>query len=289
MAVRTLDRLQEIFPDWPIDDRATTWLWLVIQDEINSPKERKNMFGGTAYLFKDCDFGTSRTREYIARHIDRERSLIDKIEARKSHSMVHEEELKWIEKNGRQVDFLLRKHSEIADRENRVHYPENLTKRQKLIASIDYPNESISKKKSYLRRLKKSWVQQQTDDSLFKWYIVGGKEKEKEKCEVAWIWYQKNHNQHACDVEKFEKQEDVLSFLDSTNFTLDSKLLHLEQIKKKHKSLQTKVNRQGKIQTNLSLSEEARRQLDDLAKEKSKTKTDVVEELISQAHKELST
>ncbi|NLY65359.1 MAG: ribbon-helix-helix protein, CopG family, partial [Alcaligenaceae bacterium] len=53
---------------------------------------------------------------------------------------------------------------------------------------------------------------------------------------------------------------------------------------KKYKARQTQANRQGKKQTNLSLSDAARTQLDQLAKRERLSKTEVIELLIQGAH-----
>lgn len=76
----------------------------------------------------------------------------------------------------------------------------------------------------------------------------------------------------------------MLTYIDSTGYTLEESLYHLEQIKKKFKSQQVAANRKDKKQTNLSLSNDARQKLDALAKKENMTRTELVELLIANAH-----
>lgn len=82
----------------------------------------------------------------------------------------------------------------------------------------------------------------------------------------------------------FKRSEQVFSFLTESKFSEEEKLHHLEQIKKKFKAQQTKANRQGKKQTNTTLSDTARQQLDKLAESAHLTRTKVIELLIQNAY-----
>lgn len=267
MAVRNNDQLQLFFPDWDLDDRVINWLWLVLRDE-------------GAELHVD-DFGTPSMWDSMAYFISHNRGLINEMEDAKSRFFIPEHDLKWIEKTGRQPTWLLRRYLQNSD--NRApRCPVYLNPRQKLVALLDYSNSTIFDKQSTLDLLRADWVQHQVDDRCFNWY--GSGDKEKQKCQIAWCWYQDNRRRAATYVEKFIKLEDVLVFLDGTHFSLDEKRYHLEQIKKKFKAHQTQANREGKKQTNISLSDNARLQLDRLAKKEKRTKTEVIELLIQNAH-----
>lgn len=78
--------------------------------------------------------------------------------------------------------------------------------------------------------------------------------------------------------------EDIFEFLDSSHFSSEEKIYHLEQVKKKFKAQQSQANRQGKRQTNLSLSDKTRAQLDQLAERKRMSKTEIIELLVQNAH-----
>ena len=268
MAIRDNDSLQRIFSGWIVDDRVTNWLWLVLQD---------NGAG-----FDAEDFCAPGMRAKMAQYLDGRMRLIREIENSQSRSFVPERDLQWIEKSGRQPAWLLKEYSENRRNCTIPLFPPCLTARQELIALLDYLDATISRKQFTLKNLKAKWVQQQVDDEHFDWYVSGGKESE--KCKIAWQWYQRTHQRKARHALAFASQKDVLTFLDSTDFDLDAKLYHLEQIKRKFKAEQTKANRQGKTQTNLSLSEQAREQLDELAKKGGQTKTELIELLIQNAY-----
>ncbi|CAM5553622.1 ribbon-helix-helix domain-containing protein [Eoetvoesiella caeni] len=268
MAIRNNDRLQRLFPDWTLDDRAINWLWLILQDD------------GAG--FHVDDFGTPGMRDKIAHYIDGYKRLSNKIEDTQSRSFTPEHDLNWIEKSGRQPAWLLKEYLKNRRNHPAPLCPPCLTARQELMALLDYSDATISRKQSTLKNLQAMWVQHQVDDKHFDWYASGGKENE--KCKIAWLWYQDNHQRKATHAQEFAKQKDVLTFLDRTDFDLDAKLYHLGQIKKKFKAQQTKANRQGKTQTNLSLSEKAREQLDELAKKGAQTRTELIELLIQNAY-----
>ncbi|WP_199265326.1 CopG family transcriptional regulator [Alcaligenes faecalis] len=267
MAIRYNDKLQKIFSGWIVDDRVTNWLWLVLQDN--------------GAEFDVEDFGTLGMRDRMADYLNSRRRLICEIEDTQSRAFVPERDLQWIEKFGRQPAWLLKKYLQ-GQRNSVLRYFVGLTEKQKLVLLLDYLDKAIFEKKRILDRLQMAWVQQQVDDRHFDWYDSGGKENE--KCKIAWKWYQINHQWAARHALEFVGKKDVLTFLDSTNFDLDAKLYHLGQIKRKFKAEQTKANRQGKTQTNLSLSEHAREQLDELAKREGKTKTELIELLIHNAY-----
>lgn len=266
MAIYADNPLQRLFPDWALDGRATVWLWLILQDmelELNID-----------------DFGAPRMRHKMANHI-RDKRLITEIVTRQNYALVPEHDISWIEKAGRQPTWLLREFLK-DDRHRHPRCPVHLTPREELIALIDYLPESKSRKQRTLQRLQRAWIQHQVEDKHFNWYTVGGKENE--KCKTAWQWYQYNHQRKASHALEFAKKKDVLTFLDGTDFDLDAKLYHLEQIKKKFKAQKTAENRKGKRQTNLSLSSEVRQKLDELAEKQGMKNTELVEWLIKGAY-----
>lgn len=256
---------QELLSNSSLDNRTIVWLWLKLGDYDLDISTK--------------DFGAPDMCQEMADHISRNSLSVD-IEFSRNYSLLPEHELSWIKKTGRQPAWLLQEYL----KDNRPHpqCPTDLTQRDKLIALLDYAPESKSSKQSILYRLKTAWIEREVEDKDFDWYKKGSNETQ--KCEAAWLWYQENHGEKARSALKFSKLENVLTFLDGTHFTLGEKLYHLEQIKKKLKAQQTQANRQGRMQTNLSLSEEARLQLDGLASKERRTKTEVIELLIQNAH-----
>lgn len=259
------DRLQALFPHWYLGHREIIWLWLYLQAR-----------GATSNL---GNFGAGAMRDGMADLIS-QWGLAAEIDNQQSYMLLPEQVFNWIERNGRQPAWLLREVQRTF--QGLPVYPVDLTPRERLIASLDSWNIEKSGKLSAVDRLKGAWVHQQVLDRKLSWYASAGNEKQ--KCQIAWHWYQDHHSYWAIHATEFARMEDIFEFLDSTTFRQDEKLHHLEQIKKKFKARQTEANRQGKKQTNISLSEDARRQLDDLARQQRRTKTEIIELLIRNAH-----
>lgn len=283
--------LQDLFQSWKIGRRETIWLWLILS--------------ARGHTFFSNDIDTLTTKYDMVDLIKNER-LIQEIETNQSLPLLPEEGFNWIEKSGRQPDWLLshypkihrrwwrnmqqdRDHGEYQEIPPSAYFPPGLSPKEELIALIDFQKDSIpSIRKKLVLKLKEEWATQQEEDRRFSWYFSSDKEKMKQRCKTAWQWYRENHRRETEEVIEFSQQKDVLIFLDRTRFSLTEKLYHLDQIKKKftNQDSQAKRQAQGKKQTNLSLSDEARRQLDELARAQGRTKTDVIERLISQAHSE---
>ena len=267
MAAIFTDSLQALFPHWRLGHREITWLWLNLQSR-----------GAASYL---GNFGTRAMRDGMANCIN-QWGLAAEIDNQKSYMLLPEQMFNWIEKHGRQPTWLLRS-------VERVYTwlptcPVDLIPRERLIALLDFWNEDKSIKQFKLHELKAAWVRQQHDDKSFSWYANTGKEKQ--KCQIAWQWYQEHYQPHVRFATEFSDMENILEFLDVTNFSQEEKLYHLEQIKKKFKAKQTKANRLGKTQTNISLPNTTRLQLDELARKERRTKTEVIELLIQHAHEQ---
>ncbi len=272
MQTDTDDHLQRLFPRWRLNRRVIIWLWLTLQDK------------GMDLSCGSVD--TAYTRDRMADYIS-DKDLVRSIEHDQSLSFLPEQDLNWIEKTGRQNAWLLQEYLKKEEKElaSRQHplltYPTLLTPREELIARLDFLNIRIDNKQDILTHLKTAWVKHKTQDKYFAWYSSAGKEKL--KCKIAWQWYQDNHRWSATTATEFSKLEDVLEFLDGTDFNLEEKRFQLSEIKKKFKAQETATNRTGKKQTNLSLSDQARKQLEQLAKNERLSKTEVIELLIGNA------
>ena len=266
MAAIFKSKLQDIFPHWKITRREIIWLWLILRSTKPHP-----------YL---GNFGAFNMWEKMADYIVRE-SLVAEIEKLKSYMLLPEQVFDWFGENERQLAWLQRK-AEPMTYDSISTHPLDFTPREHVIALFDCWNIEAERKIKSLNTLKKDWVEVQLQDKQLSWYASAGKETI--KCKTAWVWYQKNHRSDTIRTTEFTKLEDVLKFLDGTNFSLDEKLYHLGQIKKRFKALETKANRKGKTQTNVSLSDSTRLQLDELARKERRTKTEIIELLIEIAH-----
>lgn len=254
--------LKDLFPSWKITRRELAWLWIHLRLE-----------GANTAPLDDphCD---EHMAWWITKHGTA--AIIDQA----YQSRLPNDAFGWITKKGRQPTWLLRQLKR--DIQRLPVCPAGLTDKETLIALFDYWPVNYSAKHKQLALLKMAWVAQQLRDKKLSWFASGLQERQ--KCQIAWEWYQNNHGALLFEVVEFSKLEDILTFLDDTSFRPAEILYHLEEIKKKYKARQTQANRQGKKQTNLSLSDAARTQLDQLAKRERLSKTEVIELLIQGAH-----
>lgn len=262
--------LKEHFRDWRLNDRDLVWLWLSLRDRAS------DAFPVEAYGANDmCD--------RMADFIEDERMRGDLAEAR-AVTMLPDHDLQWIGKSGRQVNWLLREFLEYL-RENQLPAPAcpaHLSPRDELIALLDYWRDPIAQKQRLLDRLQRKWNRHLADDKHYAWFKRGD---EKQKCEVAWDWYQQEYPRLVREASKFAKLDDILFCLDTSNLKLDEKRFHLEEIKRELKRRQSRNNLEGKSQTNLALSGEIRSQLNMLAAKQGLTLVAVVERLIQHANR----
>lgn len=254
--------LKELFPSWKITRRELAWLWICLRLE-----------GANTAPLDDphCDWHMAQwiTQKGTAAIIEQE-----------YRNRLPQDAFSWIENKGRQPTWLLRQFKLYI---NEVPmYPTGLTDRETLISLFDYWPFPPPTKQQQLSLLKMAWVKQQLQDKKLSWYASG--QQEKQKCQIAWEWYQNNHGTLAMEVLEFSRLEDILMFLDDTHFRTDERLYHLEEIKKKYKAQQTAANRKGKQQTNLALSNDARKLLDQMAAKRGMSKAKLVEWLIQDAH-----
>lgn len=161
----------------------------------------------------------------------------------------------------------------------------NLSPKEQLITLFDSSQDDIADKQFTLSRLHERWNKLLIDEQPFKWFLKE-RSHEKKKYECAWLWYSdsKNIDRYSLPAPpQFASLDELLSFLDLPYLKTDEKLYHLEQIKKKYKAMQVQANRKGKTQTNISLSDRARQQLDSLSKKEGMSKTELIELLLQNA------
>ena len=266
-------QLRELFYSRVLDERELIWLWLVLSDYHNHNFNYASV----------GDFGSHGWIERMSNVLASNYYVKMYIENRWNNAFLPLQFFDFIEEKGRQPAYLF----DIMSRQFFLSFSEsqwarfnrltNLGPKQKIIALFDWLTIGSLLKQNKLDELLQSWVRRQHFVRKLSWYGTG---KQKEKCEIAWEWYQDNHQASVSMVPMFSTIEDVLSFLDTAGFRDDEQLYHLEQIRKKFKNLQVQTNREAKIQTNMSLSYEVRGQLDELARINNCTKTEMVELLI---------
>lgn len=269
MSLQVSPSLAMAFPNWKLDERERIWLWAHIQTK--------------GLKLSASEFRTDNSWSKIIDFIYKE-NLIEELKSEKSINIIPEHLLEWIEKDGRQVNWLLNEIEDLLHKEeiSPPELPIGLKKREKLIGTIDYLKRGIEKKQKILDRLQIRWNLHLRDDKHYRWFTSGIK---KQKIEIAWDWYQKNHFRVVRNASKFNNLDDFLYCLDTADFDLEARLFHITEIKKAFKLNQTKSNLEGKKQTNLALDEKARDQLNNLARNNKTTMTIIVEKLIQHAHK----
>ncbi|CAE6886672.1 hypothetical protein R75471_02123 [Paraburkholderia domus] len=263
--------LQRELPGWTLSDRTVTWLWM-------SLRERDQALGlGLEGLDMD-EFNSRAMFEDMANAI-REHRLDGALNDEKAMHILPGDDLLWIEKRGRQVNWLLH---EIDRRYEtpRSKCPPILNQRDTVVALIDAWEAPVEDKQKRLMRLRADWNRQLETDRYYSWFKTG---KEKQKCEAAWDWYQKEHGRSLYASTKFSKLDDILFFLDTQEFSLEERQFHIEKIKQELKRQQARANLKDKKQSNFALSEEVRDQLEGLVARYGLTRRQIIERLIRKA------
>ena len=211
-----------------------------------------------------------------------DKNRINKYIYRVSNGFIPENYYDWIPKDVVYCEFLMQQfYSDSRVPRLIVHH--SLTPREQLIAVIDIWDVNGYTKIAKLRKLKSALAQKQVLDRGLAWYQ--SEKEEKAKCQFAWDWYQLNHPTIIGSTPIFNGFNDVLAFLDTTSFSQDEKQYHLDKIKSRYGAKAPQNKRKvKKRQTNMSLSNEARKQLDELAERRRMTKTELVEYLILDAY-----
>ncbi|VBI35041.1 Uncharacterised protein [Burkholderia pseudomallei] len=263
--------LQRELPGWTLSDRTVTWLWMSLRERDRALDLRLNG------LNMD-EFGSRTMFEDMANAI-RKHGLGGALNDERAMHILPADDLLWIEKRGRQVNWLL---YEIDRRYEipRSKCPSILNQRDAVIALIDAWEAPIAEKKQRLIRLRADWNRQLEIDRYYSWFKNG---KEKQKCEAAWDWYQKEHSRSLYEITKFSRLDDILFFLDTQEFSLEERQFHIGKIKQELKRQQAKANLKDKKQSNFALSEEVRDQLEGLVAQYGLTRRQIIERLIRKA------
>ena len=265
------DPLQKMFRHGKIGRREMIWLWFTLQDEAI----------GFSPIPQNPD--TAIMRQEMARTITENRLFI-RLERRRATAFLPHDEISWIKKNDHQSKWLLKK---LIDRNEVAHLQLPVCPPGEILiglldAFLPFESNPSHRKRQRLLSWQTDCARHQSQKVYFDWYIKGGREKQ--KCEIAWQWYRENHPNELGLLFKFSKLADVQGFLDDSGFMIDEKRYHLEQIKKKFKSMRVQDSRRARTQTNLSLSYDSRTKLDQLAERERMSKTEVIELLIQGAH-----
>jgi len=263
--------LQRELPGWTLSDRTVNWLWI-------SLRERDRALDLRLDGLNMDEFGSRAMFEDMANAI-REHRLYGALNDEKAMHILPGDDLLWIEKRGRQVNWLVHE----IDRKyeiSRSKCPPILNQRDTVVALIDTWKAPIAEKQKRLVRLRANWNRHLEADRYYSWFKTG---KEKQKCEAAWDWYHKEHGRSLHASTKFSKLDDILFFLDTHEFSLEERQFHIEKIKQELKRQQARANLKDKKQSNFALSEEVRGQLEGLVAKYGMTRRQIIERLIRNA------
>lgn len=258
------DSLSALLPDWNLNNRVVTWLWLKLITQAKTQLE-------------ECQLNSQTMRNQIARALKEDRRLIRRFKADLDTHLLPEQTFNWIEKNGRQPKWLaaeVAKKTEIQIRSSVFH---SLTKKEQLIALLDLWDEGFSHKDRTLRRLAFDWTMHMKADRIFNWF----KDKdERAKCALAWSWLEKNNPQLTLFAAPFTKLNELLDFFDHCGAFADEKELYIEKIKRRWNTQKTREKATEKKQYNFVLTHSVNAILDKLAEEHELSRTKVLQKLL---------
>lgn len=206
--------------------------------------------------------------------------LLNKLIDRRKSTILDERELAWIGNDPRLINWLSHQINDIS-RPYHLDLPASISPRDSFFLRIDSWDNSVDNKIRYIDRLKSGWAQLQAEDKYFSW--LKRDKKEKLRCGAAWDWYQEEHSRTFYGIPRFQNLGELFLFLDTSEFRLDEKRYHLEQIKRELKRRESLDRLKNKAQTNFALSKDVRRQLDNLVDEQQQTMVAVIERLIRHA------
>lgn len=259
--------LKALFPSWTLDHREIVWLWWQWKE------------AGCSDVSVE-DFGTTFMRESMAKEIEKFH-LVRGLNDKKNWMMIPRENLPDIEKNPRAVQWLTKEFKRNRA-SSRLTLPRVLSDWEYLVAIIDIWDDSVEEKLKFLGVLLKKWRAHLLEDTNFRWFKEAD---QKERCQLAWDWYQQHHVFLVRRERIFTDYDDLILFWDSSSLELDEKRFHVSEIKKEWKKIQAKKNQIGKKQSNFVLPDDVKAQLDTLAMQSGLTKKQVIEKLIRNAVK----
>jgi len=262
MALLVENRLTKALGVGRVDKRFESWLWLFL-----------NHYRGG---LNPDHFGSSIARNEMAGFISNTPDMKDRIELEKNRALVPDESLRWITQSERQLNWLMRQLDTTTDPFLSI-LPQRLQGRDRVIARIDWWNESIDRKAREIENLKSNWGQYAQQDDIFKW-LKG--EDESAKCELAWEWVKKHKPSFMRWQTPFKNHEDVIIYFDNPKFNEHEKILCIDKIKRRWSQQRYRENLSGKKQYNFVLSDNAIQALDKIASKYDLKRPQILEILI---------
>lgn len=266
------DALATLLPKWQLDEREVAWLWYFVISLKGAQLD-------------DCTLNSPLMREQIAKRLEFDRSRRAKAERGLATQLLPDETFQWIQKDGRQTDWLAAQARTKAT-VGLLHPPfTTMTGRRLVIAIFDIWETDIRTKGLHLRALEQEWNEHLQSDRIFRWFK---QENEKEKCSLAWDWLDKNKPSLTRGEKPFTSHRELVAFFDRSSTSPDEKVHYVERIKRRWSTQKHRENTPNKKQYNFVLTDSVNAVLDQLAKDHQVSRTKILERLIlSEAERKL--
>ncbi len=266
------DQLSTLLPKLELGEREVAWLWYFVKSLNGLPLE-------------DCALNSAFMREQIAKRLCFDRSRKEKAEQGLAKQLLPEKAFQWIEKDGRQPDWLVKQAQKMATVGLLDPTFRTMTSRKLVIAIFDTWEANLSTKESYLRNLEQEWNKHLQSDRVFRWFKH---ENEKDKCSLAWDWLEKNKPSLTQRKKPFTNHRELLAFFDLSGSSTDEMEHYIEKIKRRWSTQKHRENTPHKKQYNFVLSDSVNAVLDQLATDHQVSRTKIIERLVlSEAAKNL--
>lgn len=265
MAVHESDTLSEIFPEWRLNDREVTWLWLAVEIQEGIQMD-------------ECVLNSPTMRNQIARALANNPRTLSRLDRARDRKLLPEDAFSRVDRSGRQPKWLVTQATKRTGLNIRSSAFLTLTERDQLIALLDLWDKDLGQKDSALRRLLDAWTEHARGDKIFSWF----KDKdERPKCDLAWSWLEKNKSRLTWRTDAFKRHSELLEFFDHCDATAEEKELYVEKIKRRWSMQKTREKAATeKKQYNFVLTHSTNATLDRLAEEHQISRTKVIEKLL---------
>jgi hypothetical protein len=255
------DELAELLNQDKTDRRLDNWLWLFLSANGMSEEVKKNGPGN---------------KGWIANVLTQDVAMKNEILSRKDKTFLPEEYLKWITRDARQNDWLV-KHICGVFLKLFPDIPPFLIGRERVIALIDYGEVDLDLKIRRVESANAAWSFYLEKDRIFDWFK---REDEEARCNFSWDWIKRNNTFSTWGQSSFCNHQELLLFFDQAPLSEEAKILMVEKIKKAWNQKKYRENLKGKKQCNLVLSNESIKLLDQLGKKYDLTRAELIEVLI---------
>lgn len=280
-----ISQLSLVFPNEVINMRLVNWLW-----HFMGPRAHPGTLPSTNY---NTPQGLIDLAKAIA--ISGFNGNYEEIRTVKNSMMVNSNLLEWIlqDDNPKRItNWLNFKKTEIGLFSLEELSP-NETSTKWLITNIDRKQIPITDKHQLIQSLKYQWRALKSTDKVFTWFE---KNRDQHKLDTAYAWLSDNLEKFKptpslmasqLPQQNFQNTTDLLIYFDKSTFSASDKILYIDRIKRRFNQAKYKESIKDKKQCNYVLKMKTISMLEELAEISGKSRTETLEELISNAYKKL--